>query len=152
MDWRPLNLALKMIKMINGILCIFHHSRNLFRVCVCVRARTRAQSCLTLCDPKSCSPPGSSGQGVSQARTLEGVAISFSRGSSWRRNQTRVLPALAGGFFTTASPGEPLFLVANLKYFKRNRGGNSSTDQRWGLCCLTAKGPGSTPGQGTKIP
>ena len=35
-----------------------------------------------------CSPPGSSLHGVSQARILEWVAISFSRGSSWPRDQT----------------------------------------------------------------
>ena len=34
------------------------------------------------CDPMHCSPPGSSVHGVSQARVLEWVAISFSRGSS----------------------------------------------------------------------
>ena len=36
------------------------------------------QSCPTLCDPKDCSPPGSSVPGILQARTLEWVAISFS--------------------------------------------------------------------------
>ena len=34
------------------------------------------------CDPIDCSPPGSSVRGISQARILEWVAISFSRGSS----------------------------------------------------------------------
>ena len=38
------------------------------------------QSCLTLCDPVACSPPGSSVHGILQARILEWVAISFSRG------------------------------------------------------------------------
>ena len=37
------------------------------------------QSCLTLCDPTDSSPPGSSVPGILQARTLEWVAISFSR-------------------------------------------------------------------------
>ena len=41
-----------------------------------------AQSCLTLCDPMDCSPPGCSLHGIFQARTLEWVAISSSRGSS----------------------------------------------------------------------
>ena len=41
-----------------------------------------AQSCLTLCNPVDCSPPGSSVHGILQARILEWVAISFSRGSS----------------------------------------------------------------------
>ena len=36
------------------------------------------------------SPPGSSAHGISQVRILEWVAISFSRGSSWPRNGTRV--------------------------------------------------------------
>ena len=48
------------------------------------------QSCPTLCDPMDCSPPGSSVHGILQARILEWVAISFSRGSSWPRDQTRV--------------------------------------------------------------
>ena len=38
-----------------------------------------AQSCLTLCDPMDCSPPGSSVHRIPQARVLEWVAISFSR-------------------------------------------------------------------------
>ena len=39
----------------------------------------RAQSCLTLCDPMDCSPPGSSVHGIFQARILEWVAISFKK-------------------------------------------------------------------------
>ena len=37
------------------------------------------QSCPTLCDPRDGSPPGSSVPGILQARTLEWVAISFSK-------------------------------------------------------------------------
>ena len=37
-----------------------------------------AQSCSTLSDPMDCSPPGSSIHGITQARILEWVAISFS--------------------------------------------------------------------------
>ena len=40
-----------------------------------------AQSCLTLCDPVDCSLPGFSIHGILQARILEWVTISFSRGS-----------------------------------------------------------------------
>ena len=50
------------------------------------------QSCLTLCDPMDYSPPGYSVHGILQARTLEWVAIAFSRGSSQPRDQTS--PAL----------------------------------------------------------
>ena len=58
-----------------------------------------AQLCPTLCDPKDCSPPGSSVPGVSQARILEWVAMSFSRGCSQCRDQTQA-SHIAGGFFT----------------------------------------------------
>ena len=48
-------------------------------------------SCVQLfCDPMDCSPPGSSVHGISQARILEWVAISFSRGSFRPRNGTHV--------------------------------------------------------------
>ena len=49
-----------------------------------------AQSCATLCDPVDCSPPGSSHHGILQARILEWISISFSRGSSQPRDRTQV--------------------------------------------------------------
>ena len=49
-----------------------------------------AQSCPTLCYPMDCSPPDSSVHGILQARVLERVAISFSRGSSQPRDRTWV--------------------------------------------------------------
>ena len=49
-----------------------------------------ARSCLTLWGPMDCSPSGSSVHGISQARILEWVAISFSRGSSQPRDWTCV--------------------------------------------------------------
>ena len=58
-----------------------------------------AQSCLTLCDPVDCSLPVSSIHGILQARILEWVAISFSRGSSQPRDQTQV-SCTAGRRFT----------------------------------------------------
>ena len=58
-----------------------------------------AQSCLTLCDPMDFRSPGSSVHGILQARTLECIAISFSRGSSRRRDQTQV-SRIAGRRFT----------------------------------------------------
>ena len=57
-----------------------------------------AQSCSTLCDPVDCTPPGSSVHGILQARILEWVAISFSRGSSWPRDWTQ-LSCTAGRHF-----------------------------------------------------
>ena len=41
------------------------------------------KSCSTLCNPTECSLTGSFVHRISQARRLEGIAISFSRGSSW---------------------------------------------------------------------
>ena len=50
-----------------------------------------SQLCLTLCDPMDyCSLPGSSTHGILQARILEWVASSFSRGSSWPRDRTQI--------------------------------------------------------------
>ena len=43
-----------------------------------------------LCIPMDCSPPGSSVHGILQARTLEWVAMPFSRESSWPRDRTYV--------------------------------------------------------------
>ena len=71
------------------------------------------QSCLTLCDPfwgqmkvkvtepcpALCDSMDYTVHGILQARILEWVAFSFSRGSSWPRNQTRVF-CIAGRFFT----------------------------------------------------
>ena len=51
------------------------------------------------CNPMDCSLPGSSFYGMFQARILEWVAISFSRGSSRPRNRTQV-SCTAGRFFT----------------------------------------------------
>ena len=45
-----------------------------------------ARLCLTLWDPTDCIPPGSSVHGISQARILEQVAISYTRGSSQPRD------------------------------------------------------------------
>ena len=49
-----------------------------------------AKSCLTLCDPRVCSLPGSSVHRILQARILGWVAISSSRGSSWPRDWTHI--------------------------------------------------------------
>ena len=61
------------------------------------------QSCLTLCDPRECSSPGSSVHGSLQARILEWGAIPFPRGSSQPREWTLV-PCIADGFLPTEPP------------------------------------------------
>ena len=59
------------------------------------------------CDPMDYSLPGFSVPGILQARILEWVAISFSRGSSQPRNQTWV-SCIAGRFFTDWATWETL--------------------------------------------
>ena len=49
--------------------------RDILEYCCCAKS---LQSCPTLCDPIDGSPPGYPVPGILQARTLEGVAISFS--------------------------------------------------------------------------
>ena len=64
-----------------------------------------AQSCPPLCDPMDLSLPGSSVYGIFQARVLEWVAISFSRGSSQPRDRTPVSHT-AGRRFTVQTTRE----------------------------------------------
>ena len=47
-------------------------------VCVCAKL---LQSCLTICDPMNCSPPGSSFHGILHATIVEWVAISLLQGN-----------------------------------------------------------------------
>ena len=94
-----------------------------------------------LCDPMDCSPAGSSVHGISQARILEWIAISFSRGSSRPRDQAHV-SCIAGGFLTAEPPGGPrwpdlgLSLPSSLKHqsFKK------LLEERFPCfsCCVTA--------------
>ena len=72
------------------------------------------QLCLTLWDPMDCRPPGPSVHGMVQARILEWVAISFSKGSSQLRDQTRV-SCIAGWFFTTEPPRKSDVSTARLE-------------------------------------
>ena len=79
-----------------------------------------AQSCPTLCDPMDCSLPGSSLHGILQARVLEWVAISFSRGSSQPRDRTRV-SWIPGRHFNLWATREARFHKARDKKAKANR-------------------------------
>ena len=66
-------------------MCLVRHLESLT-----VKESKVVQSCPTLYDPMDCSLPGSSVHGIFQARILEWVAISFSRGSSRPRDHTWV--------------------------------------------------------------
>ena len=73
--------------------------QNIWLCCVIAKLR------LALCDPMDYSPPGSSVNGILQARILEWVTIPFSGGSSWPRDWTHMF-CIAGSFFTTEPPWE----------------------------------------------
>ena len=74
-----------------------------------------AQSCLTLCDPTDCSPPGSSVHGIFQARILKWVAISFSRKSSQPRDWTQV-SRIVGRHFTIWATREVFWLFKTVSH------------------------------------
>ena len=79
---------------------------NRENMCVCMFVCVLViLSCLTLCDPMDCSPPGSSVRGILQARILERVAISSSRRSSQTRDRTQV-SHIAGDSLLSEPPGK----------------------------------------------
>ena len=94
-----------------------------------------AQSCLTLCDPMDCSPPGSCVNGILQVRILEWVAILFSRGSSQLRDWTQV-SYIADRFFTIWATREALesgwwILNENVRKGRMTKGWNEGSKQSW---------------------
>ena len=70
------------------------------------------------CNSMNYSLPGSTDLGYLQARILEWITISFSRGSSWPRDQTHIscISYIAGRFFTTEPPGK---LMLNIPWLKK---------------------------------
>ena len=85
-------------------------SLNIYLSPVCPCCCLAAQSCLTLCDPMDRSPPDSSVHGIPQARILERVAISSSRGSSRPGDQSPHRRQTLYGWAAREAP--PSFLVA----------------------------------------
>ena len=73
-------------------------------------------SCVTLWDPMDCSLPSSSVYGISQARILEWIAMSYSKGTSRPRDWIYVscTSSLAGNFFTREPPGKPLLNITSV--------------------------------------
>ena len=77
---------------LNTFLSIIFKTRRIlnWNATVTVQYNEVAQLCPNLCNHVDRSPPGSSVHGILQAKVLEWVAISFSRGSSQPRDRTRV--------------------------------------------------------------
>ena len=77
-------------------LFMLYQQQQCFALTISIECKVNVVVCLvaksspTLCDPLDCSLPGSSVHGISQARILEWVGISFSRGSSWLRDWTHI--------------------------------------------------------------
>ena len=96
--------------------CMYTNMCDLFELCeinnltliVCPFFKIISQSCPTLCDPIDYSLPGSSVHEIFQARVLEWIAVLFSRGSSWPRDQTQV-SRIASRFFTIWATGRPFW-------------------------------------------
>ena len=84
--------------------------KNLKRLYIYTVLTLSCFSCVWLCDPMDCNPPGSFVHGILQARILEWIAIPFSRGSSWPRDQARV-SCIAGRCFTPEPPGKPYIYI-----------------------------------------
>ena len=79
-----------------------------------------AKSYPTLFNPMVCGPPGSSVHGISQARILEWVTISFSRGSSQHRDPTHTSPALQEDSLPLSHQGSPIIKYPASKRHSRN--------------------------------
>ena len=91
---------------------------NMTTCCMC--ACPVAQSCPTLCDPMDCSPPRSSVHGISQARILERVALSYSRGSPQIRDVSctgRWIPYCWATWEAPMPPYFSLFISMEITYF-----------------------------------
>ena len=85
----PSSVLLQFLCLIGSlVILIFNFILISIEVCVCTCSVS--QSYLTLCDPIKCGPTASSIHGISQARILERVVISSSRGSSWPMDWTCV--------------------------------------------------------------
>ena len=69
-------------------------------------------------NPVNCRLPGSSVHGIFQARILEQVAISYSRGSSWHRDQTHVscISCIARGILYHCATREALYGTFQFKW------------------------------------
>ena len=67
-----------------------------------------ANLCVTHCNAMDYKPPGSSVHRISQARILEWLPLP-SPGDPPNHGIKTMFPVLAGGFYTTEPPGEPVF-------------------------------------------
>ena len=128
----------------------------------CVGVHAQLLSHVRLLRPHDCSPPGSFVHGILQARILEQVAISSSRGSSWPRNWTHVFCVSCMGrciLYHCATWQDPCMHISTSKcatlLFSVKILARTSARDRFSMVCLTKSllvkercprtgGPGST--------
>ena len=104
------------LRKVNSPMSLMSQPGIILRSVLCMHAQL-SQLCWTLCNPMNHSMPGSSVYGILQARILESVAISSSRGSFWPRDWTQV-SCIAGRFFTVWATSEaPLLTIGIFKCF-----------------------------------
>ena len=101
-----------------------------------------AQSCPTLCNPMDCSLPRSSLHGISQARILEWVAISFSRLSSQPRDRSWV-SCIAGRFFNIWATRETLRYTDNTTVMAESEEELKSLSMKWSSSAVQCSASGS---------
>ena len=93
--------------------------------CTAAAAAQSLQSCPTLCDPIDGSPPGSPVPGILQARTLEWVAISFSKCVKVKSEceVTQLCPTLSDPM-DCSLPGSSIYGIFQARVLE------------WECCCL----------------
>ena len=96
-------------------------------------AKVKAKSCPILCDPMDCSLWGSSIHGIFQARVLDWVALSFSRGSHQPRAWSRVSSIASRRFYCLSHQG-------NSSYKGSPVGGERLVNRMLDICCNSCNG------------
>ena len=107
----------KVTVLVMGKIIKWHCQNSEHSSCLNVCAKS-PQLCLTHCNPMSCSPPDSSVHRILQARILEWIAMTSSRGSSWPRHWTLIsyVCFMVGRFFTTSTTWEAQHMVYQVKH------------------------------------
>ena len=123
----------------------------IYFICCCCCSVTKL--CPILCY-FICSLPGSSVHGISQARILEWIAISYSIGDLPDTGMKPMSPALVGGFFTTESSQKPILCI--VMCICQSLGFPGGSDGKESACNTgdlgSMPGLGRSPGKGDNSP
>ena len=107
-------------------------------------SESEVAQCPTLCDPMDCSLSSSSVHGIFQARVLEWIAISFSKGSSLPRNRTQISSIAGIRFYRLSHQGSHFFfkkknfkciLSVNI-YFRHQFKKKIRNENQWSLSTI----------------